>query len=419
MLSALSGVVLRALGGGGGIKEPVPAPAPAENSCPKGAVWQPPPLRPRGRDCLPEIDYPTTLIVKNTFIDGEVQRQASLDGFYQERVICSCPNSAIDMGAGGAEDMVPQPELLLSRKVPSGRLAPLPEASAADAEAGATDGSRSTSAGSSRRSLGRSASPPPVEVTEATAEPAYVRLCPGRRAGLPELEYPSPWRVKNTFIDTSIGRPVSLDGYYAERQLRSCPVSGIGAFPGSGAEGVDSTRPVTLAALGAGAVAAAIAARAASDLAESESPGAGDAVAADASAEKLPMGIPPPPFEPPSFSAAHLPFVPPPPQAPIGVLPATHVACPPRPVILMLSEVVQPALGSFELPTVGSESHRLGDCKPCAHVHSAKGCKNGVECQFCHLCPRGELKRRQKEKRLTKRGPSCDSSYGPALLAYC
>jgi len=55
------------------------------------------------------------------------------------------------------------------------------------------------------------------------------------------------------------------------------------------------------------------------------------------------------------------------------------------------------APGSAELPSVGSGQHDAGRCKPCAFVHS-KGCADGVLCQFCHLCEPGEKKRRQREK---------------------
>lgn len=50
-----------------------------------------------------------------------------------------------------------------------------------------------------------------------------------------------------------------------------------------------------------------------------------------------------------------------------------------------------------ELPSVGSANHGSGECKPCAFLHT-KGCQNGSQCQFCHLCAPGEKKRRRKEK---------------------
>lgn len=57
-----------------------------------------------------------------------------------------------------------------------------------------------------------------------------------------------------------------------------------------------------------------------------------------------------------------------------------------------------PALGSFEMPTVGSILHSEGQCKPCAFVHS-RGCETGLACKFCHLCSKDERKRRKKEDR--------------------
>lgn len=56
-----------------------------------------------------------------------------------------------------------------------------------------------------------------------------------------------------------------------------------------------------------------------------------------------------------------------------------------------------PALGSSELPSIGSATHSKGSCRPCAFLHT-KGCENGLACTFCHLCEPGERKRRQKEK---------------------
>mmetsp|Transcript_84169 Transcript_84169/g.132921 ORF Transcript_84169/g.132921 Transcript_84169/m.132921 type:complete len:308 (-) Transcript_84169:101-1024(-) len=45
------------------------------------------------------------------------------------------------------------------------------------------------------------------------------------------------------------------------------------------------------------------------------------------------------------------------------------------------------------------EAHNKGICKPCAYyVYKNDGCRWGNDCQFCHLCKRGEIKKRKKEK---------------------
>mmetsp|Transcript_47178 Transcript_47178/g.86589 ORF Transcript_47178/g.86589 Transcript_47178/m.86589 type:complete len:272 (-) Transcript_47178:150-965(-) len=44
--------------------------------------------------------------------------------------------------------------------------------------------------------------------------------------------------------------------------------------------------------------------------------------------------------------------------------------------------------------------HANGECKPCAYfLYKSDGCRQGDECQFCHLCQRGEIKKRKKEKK--------------------
>ena len=46
----------------------------------------------------------------------------------------------------------------------------------------------------------------------------------------------------------------------------------------------------------------------------------------------------------------------------------------------------------------GSDGHNSGACKPCAWYHHSDGCRHGTDCEFCHLCPNGEIKKRKKEK---------------------
>merc|ERR1719375_2076 len=66
--------------------------------------------------------------------------------------------------------------------------------------------------------------------------------------------------------------------------------------------------------------------------------------------------------------------------------------------VFMLSEApLGMQIGSVQIPTLGSLGHTAGTCKPCVFLHT-KGCTNGVQCSFCHLCPRGEKHKRQKAK---------------------
>eukprot|EP00746_Dinoflagellata_sp_MGD_P028211 gnl/MRDRNA2_/MRDRNA2_166710_c0_seq1.p1 gnl/MRDRNA2_/MRDRNA2_166710_c0~~gnl/MRDRNA2_/MRDRNA2_166710_c0_seq1.p1 ORF type:complete len:239 (-),score=44.89 gnl/MRDRNA2_/MRDRNA2_166710_c0_seq1:332-1048(-) len=49
------------------------------------------------------------------------------------------------------------------------------------------------------------------------------------------------------------------------------------------------------------------------------------------------------------------------------------------------------------ISSVGSAGHASGTCKPCAFIWK-DGCASGANCQFCHMCPPGEVKRRKKDK---------------------
>eukprot|EP00931_Biecheleriopsis_adriatica_P027480 TRINITY_DN16529_c0_g1_i2.p1 TRINITY_DN16529_c0_g1~~TRINITY_DN16529_c0_g1_i2.p1 ORF type:complete len:336 (+),score=55.77 TRINITY_DN16529_c0_g1_i2:82-1008(+) len=50
------------------------------------------------------------------------------------------------------------------------------------------------------------------------------------------------------------------------------------------------------------------------------------------------------------------------------------------------------------LPSKGSIHHSRGQCRPCAWMWKPRGCQNDFECDYCHLCPEGELKNRKKMK---------------------
>ena len=62
------------------------------------------------------------------------------------------------------------------------------------------------------------------------------------------------------------------------------------------------------------------------------------------------------------------------------------------------------------LPSKGSSYHQQGQCRPCAWMWKPRGCQNAESCEYCHLCPEGELKHRKKLKiaaiRMGALGPS-------------
>jgi hypothetical protein len=43
--------------------------------------------------------------------------------------------------------------------------------------------------------------------------------------------------------------------------------------------------------------------------------------------------------------------------------------------------------------------HGKGNCTPCNYfLYKVDGCRQGDSCTFCHLCPKGEIKKRKKDK---------------------
>jgi len=198
--------------------------------------------------------------------------------------------------------------------------------------------SRSTSAGS-------------IESGEPHRQ-ASARAVSSLNSGLPDYEYPVHVVIKNTFIDEQVVRPLSLDGFFEERRILSCPV----VTYEDDEEPCRPTQPEPLRrAITTGAQAFMTTVAAATGFwAASE------------------CGTP---------------------------SPTENVnASQPMPRVLMLSEALpEPSLGSPEMPTVGSAGHNIGSCKPCAFFHS-RGCENGLQCSFCHLCAPDEKRKRQKAK---------------------
>jgi hypothetical protein len=221
----------------------------------------------------------------------------------------------------------------------------------------------------------------------------------GSSSSLPDYDYPTPIIVKNTFIDTPLDRPVSLDGFLQERRIQSCPVD----TPKDREEPIAEEDEEDLLSM------APQLRRAATTAADTIAAAAADTAAAvmgwwNGHQPQQQHAVP---DWNESYSAQQE-FV----QNYSYEMPPTpepHTA----PPVLLLSEALAPPpmgapgvgagatpnvpLGSPEMPTIGSMEHFIGNCKPCAFFHK-RGCSNGVQCSFCHLCDSSEKKRRQKEK---------------------
>jgi len=213
-----------------------------------------------------------------------------------------------------------------------------------------TSESRSTSPGSlSPTSLSPPSSPDVALQAATPIEQTSMH-------GLPNFDYPVPFTIRNTFVDMQIGRSLSFEEFYEQRKIHSCPV---GPPPG-----LDIPESPAEAAATGGAMMASVAAAAA------------------------------------AARNSWMPFFPTP-----GCNPGPGPTSPTQltnfgaevPVLSLSDALGGLELGTQEMPTLGSTAHAFGTCRPCAFFHS-KGCGNGVNCTFCHLCPAGEKKRRQKEK---------------------
>jgi hypothetical protein len=173
-------------------------------------------------------------------------------------------------------------------------------------------------------------------------------------------ECPAHVTIRNTFLDTGVTRPLSLEEFYKERRIQSCPDD---IHRELGIDEMDFRAAAqfyhTVGAMRASAEAAAL-------------------VASQAAVAAMNYWIPSSSIETPNITSN------------------TVIESPP-PVISLSTLLEDPVLGSRQLPTVGSADHASGACKPCAFLYT-RGCENGTNCNFCHLCPPGEKKRRQKEK---------------------
>mmetsp|Transcript_127411 Transcript_127411/g.354665 ORF Transcript_127411/g.354665 Transcript_127411/m.354665 type:complete len:345 (-) Transcript_127411:188-1222(-) len=167
------------------------------------------------------------------------------------------------------------------------------------------------------------------------------------------------WRhlVKNTFIEVRTARSPSLNGFFRERLVRSCPASRSAS--------IDNASPTYV---GSGRV--------------GEAPKAGEVAVAEASPESA------------NHRAAGEG------KTALQVVRLFEATTPP---VLRLAEALHLPEAEASLPSEGSEGHYAGTCKPCAFVHT-KGCSSGKDCKFCHLCTAGARRTRKREMRRLARG---------------
>jgi hypothetical protein len=310
-----------------------------------------------------EYPVPDWVVIRNGFIDGPKEGPvSSLSDFLKERTVRSCPSSRLAGLSSKVDDEI-QEESIQEESTCAG---------SSDSEEEAVDCD-----------------------AIATVPKAYGTAFEG------------PMYVQNAFIHFPPGldRPQSVLEFIRERKVHSCPASrllGEGA-PGSGIE----------AAVLEGYVGATPSNRDHSDVDSEEFATTRPCTSAStpplllasgasyATRESLFLELDPTLEMWPSTGRADF-------AANYGLGQASaHLevrSMEREPVhVLRLEEMLaEPQLGSELLPTVGSQGHRFGRCKPCAFAFT-KGCEDGVNCQFCHLCEAGEKKRRRKEKLLYRR----------------
>jgi len=203
------------------------------------------------------------------------------------------------------------------------------------------------------------------EPTDATCAPNGISYT--FNAAPKEVEY----TVKNTFIDLPVWEPLrnlSLEGFFQERELQSCPATRMHSLDDTVEADVETkTCDVEHPALRSISLEECLRDLEAKyqDLEEY------DEISTKANTEED--------------------------------------TAPPTPEILSDSEeeakpCVISLTSSLGLWSLGSAQHSYGTCKPCAFLwKDASGCQSGTNCEFCHLCPAGEKKRRKKDKLATRK----------------
>jgi hypothetical protein len=231
------------------------------------------------------------------------------------------------------------------------------------------------------------------------------------------FEYPPELCMRNTFIDGKQPRSPSLDEFFVERRVRSCPSSGVEKIGGIDEDETDVSESFGASSddLGDDAVRTTSGitfhSQCSSTTKATESTSAGSSEGPSAAEEEL---------EDPGelldsvFSVdGYLDSAPEqPPQASKATLPT---------VLSLRTLLHGGAEEEYDLNmNKGSAFHATGRCKPCAFFHN-KGCESGADCEFCHICPVNEKKCRKKERAEARRwqkalGASCLSGSPACVL---
>jgi hypothetical protein len=291
-----------------------------------------------------KVEYP----VAKTFIQYPTLRNPSLDEFFQERVISSCPTTPIRK---------------LSSSFPAGRMNSIEE------DEDATETPNTPVGATNDHTLVAK------DLDSLFGVPSFAfaasEVAHKERNNANDLEY----TVKNTFIDFPAWEPLrkpSLEGFFQERALKSCPTPY--------ARPIDDSleNPLKLLLAGNGE----------EHVCQVENPAVrsisleeclrdiedkyqnleeyDDAVSTKANTDE--------------DNASPTP----------GLLSDAEEETGPLAISLT---------SSLGLWSVGSANHHLGTCKPCAFLwKDAEGCQHGVNCSFCHMCPPGAVKQRKKQK---------------------
>jgi len=341
-----------------------------------------------GAQGLPEYDYPAPVFIKNTFIETADDPHASLVEFMHPRVAQSCPNSAIQTGA--------PPGLAVSEVSPDALSKAIASHEAAEKEAKARNGKQAKADDAT----------PAAAVSQPT-------MWPRTMSGDQLAEMAAAAEA------TEAASPVCRPGHWPRTMsgdgLDELCAAAAAVTPERGTgSGVKQTEDIGMTPSPSPVRPMQWPRTMSADTLEftlqTHHGGSPDCSAVmthpqQAGMVQVPMA-PPPPYCAPGFSQDES-FPPPPATPALGLLDAEEPA-PPNwaaaiaPVLRLSEALPEPELGTPECPTKGSVAHRYNNCKPCAFLHT-KGCTNGIECQFCHICEPGEKKKRQREKRQIQR----------------